>query len=108
METIGLQSFAENNYLKEVIVGSAEEGSALKLIDEIAFGWNEVLENVTIYAPTAPQMNLKEYKASATSTIYLNAFYLSEAVKIYVPAAAYESYLSAENWSELKENVVSL
>ncbi|MFR6056194.1 MAG: hypothetical protein ACLUHK_06390, partial [Eubacteriales bacterium] len=104
----GLQSFAENNYLKEVIVGSAEEGSALKLIDEIAFGWNEVLENVTIYAPTAPQMNLKEYQASATSTIYLNAFYLSEAVKIYVPAAAYESYLSAENWSELKENVVSL
>ena len=53
-------------------------------------------------------MNLKEYQASATSTIYLNAFYLSEAVKIYVPAAAYESYLSAENWSELKENVVSL
>lgn len=108
VETIGLQSFAENNYLEEVIVGSAEEGSALKLIDEIAFGWNEVLENVTIYAPTAPQMNLKEYQASATSTIYLNAFYLSEAVKIYVPAAAYESYLSAENWSELKENVVSL
>lgn len=105
VETIGLQSFAENNYLTSVTVGTAEEGSALKLVDELAFAWNELLTSVTVYADAAPQMNLKEYNPTETSTMYLDAFYLSNNVKIYVPAAAKESYVAADGWKELAEKI---
>ena len=37
--------------------------------------------------------------------MYLDAFYLSNNVKIYVPAAAKESYVAADGWKELAEKI---
>ena len=108
VETIGAQSFAENNYLEEVVIGDAVNGSALTLIDEIAFSYDELLTSFTVYSENVPQMAVKEYKPTETTTVYLNAFYLSNSVKIYVPAQAVSGYAAAEGWKDLAANIAAI